>query len=112
MAEKKEVTLKVVEAQQDDAYKGIARIYGEVMRELGIRRGDIIHKMIFAIPLVIWTGYLALASLIITLSLGIAVHIFKKPVFRFHKFFAFFTVLIAIIHSILGILFYFFGIVV
>ena len=42
MPEKKEVTLKVVEAQQDDAYKGIARIDGEIMRELGIRRGDVI----------------------------------------------------------------------
>src|SRR3989338_658289 len=42
MPEKKEVMLKVVEAQQDDAYKGIARIDGEVMRELGIRRGDVI----------------------------------------------------------------------
>jgi len=42
MAEKKEIRLKVVEAQQDDAYKGIARIDGEVMRELGIRRGDVI----------------------------------------------------------------------
>src|SRR3990167_8161580 len=42
MAEKKEVMLKVVEAQQDDAYKGIARIDGEVMRELGIRRGDVV----------------------------------------------------------------------
>jgi len=37
-----EVQLKIVEAQQDDAYKGIARIDGEVMRELGIRRGDVI----------------------------------------------------------------------
>src|SRR3989337_3578317 len=42
MAEKKDVQLKVVEAQQDDAYQGIARIDGEVMRELGIRRGDVI----------------------------------------------------------------------
>jgi len=42
MAEKKEITLKVVEAQQDDAYKGIARIDSEVMRDLGIRRGDVI----------------------------------------------------------------------
>jgi len=39
---KKEVQLKVVEALQDDAYKGIARIDNEVMRELGIKRGDII----------------------------------------------------------------------
>ncbi|MAG79273.1 ATPase [Candidatus Pacearchaeota archaeon] len=39
---KKQVQLKVVEAMQDDAYKGIARIDAEVMRELGIRRGDVV----------------------------------------------------------------------
>src|SRR3990167_3176527 len=39
---KQEIQLKVVEAQQDDAYKGIARIDGEIMRELGIRRGDVV----------------------------------------------------------------------
>ena len=41
MAEK-EVHLKVVEAQQDDAYKGVARIDMEIMRELGIKRGDVV----------------------------------------------------------------------
>jgi len=39
---KKPVQLKVVEALQDDAYKGIARIDSEVMRELEIRRGDVV----------------------------------------------------------------------
>ncbi len=39
---KKEVQLKVVEALQDDAYKGIARIDSETMQELEIRRGDIV----------------------------------------------------------------------
>jgi len=34
------IKLKVVEALQDDAYKGIARIDAEIMRELGINRGD------------------------------------------------------------------------
>jgi transitional endoplasmic reticulum ATPase len=38
----KQIKLKVVEAMQDDAYKGIARIDAEVMRELDIRRGDVI----------------------------------------------------------------------
>src|SRR3972149_4231466 len=38
----KQVQLKVVEALQDDAYKGIARIDSETMKELEIRRGDII----------------------------------------------------------------------
>ena len=42
MTEKIEVALKVVEALQDDAYKGVARIDAEFMRELGVRRGDII----------------------------------------------------------------------
>ncbi len=40
MANKKEIQLKVVEALQDDAYKGFARMDSEVMRELDIRRGD------------------------------------------------------------------------
>jgi len=38
----KPVKLRVAEALQDDAYRGIARIDFEVMKELGIRRGDII----------------------------------------------------------------------
>ncbi len=42
MSEKNKVQLKVVEALQDDAYKGIARIDGEIMRELEVRRGDVI----------------------------------------------------------------------
>jgi len=39
---KKGIQLKVVESLQDDAYKGIARIDLEIMRELGVRRGDAI----------------------------------------------------------------------
>ena len=43
MTEKNEQTkLKVVEALQEDAYKGIARIDSEVMRQMGIKRGDVI----------------------------------------------------------------------
>ncbi|MBI3623000.1 CDC48 family AAA ATPase [Candidatus Pacearchaeota archaeon] len=38
----KKIKLKVVEALQDDAYKGIARIDSESMRELEIKRGDVI----------------------------------------------------------------------
>ncbi len=38
----KEIQLKVVEALQDDAYKGIARVDAEIMRDLNIRRGDVI----------------------------------------------------------------------
>src|SRR3989338_7306091 len=34
--------LKVVEALQEDAYKGIARVDTEVMRKLGLKRGDVI----------------------------------------------------------------------
>ncbi len=38
----KEARLRVVEALQDDAYKGIARIDSDLMRQLGINRGDVI----------------------------------------------------------------------
>ena len=41
MAEKK-VQLKVMEALQDDVHKGIARMDYEVMKDIGIRRGDVI----------------------------------------------------------------------
>lgn len=34
--------LRVAEALQDDAYKGIARIDAETMRDMGVKRGDII----------------------------------------------------------------------
>ncbi len=37
-----ELKLRVLEALQDDAYKGVARIDTEVMKSLGLRRGDII----------------------------------------------------------------------
>ncbi len=39
---KQEIKLKVVESLQDDAYKGIARIDPETMRNLSINRGDVI----------------------------------------------------------------------
>lgn len=42
MKQEQAVKLKVVEALQDDAYKGIARIDTEVMRELGLKRGDVV----------------------------------------------------------------------
>jgi transitional endoplasmic reticulum ATPase len=38
----REIKLRVVEALQDDAYKGIARIDLELMKQLGLRRGDIV----------------------------------------------------------------------
>jgi transitional endoplasmic reticulum ATPase len=40
MVEKNQIQLKVVEALQDDVYKGIVRLDNSVMRELGIERGD------------------------------------------------------------------------
>ena len=42
MAGKNEVRLKVVEALQDDAYKGIARIDPQLMKALDLKRGDVI----------------------------------------------------------------------
>ncbi len=42
MAQEKKAKLQVVEALQDDAYKGIARIDPDLMRKLELQRGDII----------------------------------------------------------------------
>ena len=42
MKNNEEIKLKVVEALQDDAYKGIARIDPQLMKILGLNRGDII----------------------------------------------------------------------
>ena len=39
---KKSIKLRVVEALQDDAYKGIVRIDPDLMRELELERGDIV----------------------------------------------------------------------
>ncbi|MBT4257637.1 CDC48 family AAA ATPase [archaeon] len=40
MEKNKQIELKVVEALQDDAYKGIARIDKSIMEKLGVSRGD------------------------------------------------------------------------
>ena len=40
--DKKIIKLRVVEALQDDAYKGVVRIDPELMRKLELERGDII----------------------------------------------------------------------
>ena len=39
----KEVKLKVMEALQEEAYKGIVRIDSETMKDIGVRPGDIIE---------------------------------------------------------------------
>ena len=36
------IKLKVLEALQDDAYKGVARIDTEIMKSLGLKRGDVV----------------------------------------------------------------------
>ena len=40
---KREIKLKVAEAQQDDVNKGIVRIDSQIMRELGIQQGSIVE---------------------------------------------------------------------
>ena len=61
--------------------------------------------------LAVWFGILTFASLFATASLGIATHVFRKKVFKFHMFFAFTTVTLAVIHLTLDILWLYFGIV-
>src|SRR3972149_10772575 len=40
---RRELKLKVAEAQQDDVNKGIVRIDSQIMRELGIQQGSIVE---------------------------------------------------------------------
>jgi hypothetical protein len=68
--------------------------------------------MIFVIPLAIVFGFLTIISLFTTLSLGVAVHVFKRNVFGYHKFFAFLTGILALIHLIFAYLLWFKGIVI
>ena len=66
--------------------------------------------MIAGIPLAIWFGMLTIALVFTTASFGIAVHFFKKNVFRYHKFFAFTTLVVALIHATLAFLLWFYGV--
>lgn len=67
--------------------------------------------MILGLPLAIWFGFLTIISLFITAIFGIAFHVYRKNVFGYHKFFAFLTITLAIVHGILAFMFYFLGIV-
>jgi len=42
MVKNEEIKLKIVEALQDDVYKGVARIDPQLMRNMGLQRGDVI----------------------------------------------------------------------
>lgn len=66
--------------------------------------------MVFGMSLAAWFGVLTFLSLFTTAGLGIAYHRFHKPVFRFHRFFAFLTVILAMIHAVLVFLMLFYGI--
>jgi hypothetical protein len=68
--------------------------------------------MILNIPLAIWFGFLTIISLFTTLSLGIAMFHFGKDVFRYHRMFALITGTLAIIHLTLGVMLWFFGIMI
>lgn len=68
--------------------------------------------MLLNIPLAIWFGIATVISLFITFSFGIIFHYFKRPVFRYHKLFAFLTIALATIHTILAISLWFFGITI
>lgn len=66
--------------------------------------------MILKIPLAIWFGILTIISLFITAGLGFANYKLHKNVFKQHMFFAFLTIILAIIHLILAYLLFFKGI--
>lgn len=67
--------------------------------------------MILNIPLAVWLGMLTIIFVFTTASFGIAVHVFHKNVFRYHRFFAFTTLILALIHATLALMLWFWGIV-
>jgi uncharacterized membrane protein len=68
--------------------------------------------MILNIPLAIWFGFATGAFFILTVTFGILFFYFKKPLFPYHKYFAFITIALAVIHIILAVLLWFFGITI
>lgn len=66
--------------------------------------------MFLNIPLAIWLGGLTFTFLLTTASLGVAMYVFKKPVFKYHRFFAFSTITIALVHITFAVLLWFFGV--
>jgi hypothetical protein len=68
--------------------------------------------MVFVFPLAIWLGIITIIFLFTTLSLGIALHVFGKNVFKYHRLFAFLTASAAVIHMIFATLLYFFNMLI
>lgn len=68
--------------------------------------------MILGIPLAIWLGFATIISLFTTASLGIAMHFYNKNVFKYHRFFAFSTLTLAVFHLVFAFMLWFLGIVI
>jgi len=66
--------------------------------------------MIFGMPLAIIFGILTIILLFITATYGVLMYKFKKPVFKYHKIFAFLTVILALIHAVLAFMLFYLGI--
>ncbi len=68
--------------------------------------------MLLNLPLAIWFGIFTFVSLLVTLSLGIAMAQFHKNVLRYHKPFALMTGTLGAIHLILAYMLWFLNIVI
>lgn len=68
--------------------------------------------MLLGVPLAIWFGFVALIFLIITLIFGAGRKYFKQKGFKYHILFAIISIVLLIIHVILAVSLWFFGIVV
>lgn len=68
--------------------------------------------MLLGIPLAVWLGALTFTSLLITLALGVAVQVYKKPLLKKHMLFAKITAVLAVVHVTFAILLWFFGVLI
>jgi hypothetical protein len=68
---------------------------------------NITYFLIFGKPLIMYLGIITLLSFLITATIGILIVTGKGIPFKWHKFMAFTSLTLALIHGILGILLYF-----
>jgi DMSO/TMAO reductase YedYZ heme-binding membrane subunit len=68
--------------------------------------------MLFGIPLTVWFGILGFIFILLTLGIAMAISYLKKPYLNYHKLLAIIAFIVILIHVVLAVLWFFFGIII
>ncbi len=68
--------------------------------------------MLLGIPLAIWTGVIAFVFILITFNLGLFRKHFKQGGFKYHRLFAVLSVIMLVIHFVLAMALWFYGVLI